>query len=354
MTEREITVWLRENSTAKLQSLWDMADKVRAEHVGDYVHLRGLVEISNHCVRRCAYCGLNSTRHGLSRYRMTADEVMDCARLAVDLGYGTVVLQSGEDYGLTAEWVRDIVRRIKDETPLAVTLSLGERSDDELLLWRSAGADRYLLRFETSDPHLYVRIHPSLRERVSDRIAMLRRLRAFGYEVGSGVMVGIPGQTIGVLARDIMLFRELDLDMIGVGPYLPHPDTPLALAADAVADQAPRTELMVYKVVALARLACPEANIPSTTALATMNRRDGRELGLQRGANVVMPNLTPTRYRALYEIYPNKVCVDENADACAGCLKARIERIGRRVGAGRGSRRSKAMRAMAGSAPGHR
>jgi biotin synthase len=339
MTEKEIAGWLREDGEAELRALWEKADGVREAHVGVHVHLRGLVEVSNHCVRRCAYCGLNSTRHGLTRYRMTAEEVMECARQAVTLGYGTVVLQSGEDYGLTTEWVRDIVRRIRDETPLAVTLSLGERGDDELMLWRSAGADRYLLRFETSDPQLYVRIHPSLRERVSDRIAMLRRLRAFGYEIGSGVMVGIPGQTFGVLARDIMLFRELDLDMIGVGPYLPHPDTPLALSADAVAEQVPRTELMVYKVVALSRLVCPDANIPSTTALATMNRRDGREQGLMRGANVVMPNLTPARYRALYEIYPDKVCVNENADACAGCIKGRIERIGRKVGTGRGSRR---------------
>lgn len=341
MTAEEIAGWLREEDAAKLETLWSRADRVRSEHVGDHVHMRGLVEVSNFCVRRCAYCGLSSDRNGLQRYRMDAGEVMACARQAVELGYGTLVMQSGEDYGLTKKWVADIVRRIKSETPLAVTLSLGERSDEELLAWKAAGADRYLLRFETSDPHLYVRIHPSLRERVSDRMAMLRRLRAFGYEIGSGVMVGIPGQTIDMLARDIAVFRELDLDMIGLGPYLPHPDTPLALSSDAEREQVPRTELMVYKSVALARLVCPEANIPSTTALATMNKANGRELGLKRGANIVMPNLTPTKYRALYEIYPNKVCIDESASAGGVCLRSRIELLGRKVGAGHGSRRRK-------------
>lgn len=339
MTLSEIAGWLREDDPTRLESLWQKADHVRREHVGDEVHLRGLVEVSNHCVRRCAYCGLTSDRKGLTRYRMTAGEILECARQAVALGYGTVVLQSGEDYGLMRKGVADIVRRIKSETPLAVTLSLGERSDDELLAWKAAGADRYLLRFETSDPHLYVKIHPSLPERVSDRISMLKRLRAFGYEIGSGVMVGIPGQTHEVLARDIMHFRELDLDMIGVGPYLAHPETPLATAADAEVDQVPRTEQMVYKTVALSRLVCPEANIPSTTALATLNRATGRELGLRRGANIVMPNLTPTRYRALYEIYPNKVCISETANACGMCLRSRIHGIGRTVGTGQGGRR---------------
>lgn len=339
MTLSQIVGWLRENDPSRLESLWKQADTARREHVGDPVHLRGLVEVSNHCVRRCTYCGLAADRKGLTRYRMSEEEILGCAREAVSLGYGTVVLQSGEDYGLTRKFVAEVVHRIKAETPLAVTLSLGERSDDDLLAWKGAGADRYLLRFETSDPHLYVRIHPSLPERVSDRIAMLQRLRAFGYEIGSGVMVGIPGQTHEILARDILLFRELDLDMIGVGPYLPHPDTPLASAPDAESDQVARTEQMVYKTVALTRLACPEANIPSTTALATLNKEAGRELGLMRGANIVMPNLTPTRYRALYEIYPNKVCITESASACGACLRSRIQGIGRTVGAGQGGRR---------------
>jgi biotin synthase len=272
---------------------------------------------------------------------MSADEVLACAHQAVTFGYGTVVLQSGEDLAADAGWMADLVRRIRAETPLAVTLSLGERSRDDLATWREAGADRYLLRFETSHRGLYDRIHPPRPDQErSDRLAILKTLRDLDYEVGSGVLIGIPGQTYEDLARDVALFPELDLDMIGCGPYLPHPDTPLGSGelapCAAEGEQVPATEGMSYKVIALARLLCPQANIPSTTALATLNRDSGRELGLARGANVVMPNLTPPEYRTLYEIYPNKACVRETADMCHGCLRQRIESMGRRVGTGRG------------------
>jgi biotin synthase len=385
MDHSSIVQWLRENNPAKLARLWREADGARQRHVGGDVHLRGLVELSNHCVRLCGYCGLRAANAGLPRYRMSEDEILACAHRAVDLGYGTVVLQSGEDPGIKADWVTGVIRRIKAETPLAVTLSLGERTDDELAAWREAGADRYLLRFETSNRTLYERIHPpradggprsvvaaavpdqpdatervppmppdatervppiqpDATERVppgcADRLAMLGTLRRLGYEVGSGVMIGIPGQSYDDLARDIALFGTLHLDMIGVGPYLVHPDTPLAdpreyppLDED---EQVPNTELMTYKVIALARLVCPRANIPATTALATLNSHSGRELGLERGANVIMPNLTPPQYRVHYEIYPDKACITETADDCGRCVRRRIESIGRTVGAGRG------------------
>jgi len=340
MNRSEILHWLRETDPRRLEALWRRADAVRRGGVGDALHLRGLVEISNHCVRECAFCGIRASHRDLARYRMTADEILACAREAVSFGYGTVVLQSGEDYGLTRDALAGIVRRIKAETPLAVTLSLGERPDEDLAAWREAGADRYLLRFETSNRALYERIHPPLPGRASDRMAILRRLRELGYEIGSGVMIGIPGQTYEDLADDLEAFRSLDLDMIGVGPYLPHPRTPLAEpAADLCAagpEQVPTSELMTYKVVALARLSCPLANIPSTTALATLNKDHGRELGLQRGANIVMPNLTPPRYRALYEIYPGKACILEVAVRCHGCLARRVLAIGRKIGDGRG------------------
>jgi biotin synthase len=216
---------------------------------------------------------------------------------------------------------------------------MGERSEADLALWREAGADRYLLRFETSDRALFASIHPGSRS----RIGILRTIQALGYEAGSGVMVGIPGQSYESLARDIELFRDLDLDMIGVGPYIPHPATPLGdgrlRPAIDPGQQVPNTEEMVYKVVALTRLVCPEANIPSTTALATINLESGRELGLQRGANVVMPNLTPPEYRRRYEIYPNKACIRETPGDCNHCLRGRIRSIGRRVGTGSGGRR---------------
>jgi biotin synthase len=371
-----------------LAELWRRADQARQEGVGRAVYLRGLIELSNHCVRLCAYCGLRAENRGLPRYRMSQEEVLGCVRRAVEFGYGTVVLQSGEDPGITADWMAELVRQIKaltpaltpcpspkgrgESVPLAVTLSLGERNEDELALWRRSGADRYLLRFETSNRGLYERIHPPRPGQTSDRIALLGTLRRLGYEVGSGVMIGIPGQTYDDLARDIELFRTLDLDMIGVGPYLAHPGTPLGAGeglgigdwglgtgrqgdketrrkGDRVlpiqnpkskiqnlVDQVPATELMTYKVIALSRLACPRANLPSTTALATLNIRRGRELGLARGANVIMPNLTPPKYRVHYEIYPNKACLLETDGQCRVCVAARVESLGRTVGSGRG------------------
>jgi len=339
IAHHELVGWLREDHPAALEQLFARADAVRRQHVGDDVHLRGLIEISSYCVRQCHYCGLRMART-MPRYRMTREEILSGARKAVELGFGTVVLQAGEDYGIEAAWLAEILRTIKNETPLAITLSLGERSTNELSLWRDAGADRYLLRFETSNPALYVAIHPQRGAAVSDRIALLRELRALGYEIGSGVMVGIPGQTYEMLARDIELFESLDLDMIGIGPFLAHPDTPLGApgVATAGADQVPSSEWMVLKAVALTRLVCPEANLPSTTALATINTVDGREHGLQSGANVFMPILTPAPYRQMYQIYPGKACIDEDALQCNHCLRDRIETLGRSVGTGPGGR----------------
>lgn len=337
----EIEYWLRQEDPSRLDLLWMRADQTRRQNVGDAVHLRGLIEISNYCSRRCRYCGLNIENRHLQRYRMTADEIFTCVEKAVEFGYGTVVLQAGEDYGIKTEWLADIVRRIKKQTSLALTLSLGERPIEDLIAWRKAGADRYLLRFETSDKALYERIHPSVANRPG-RFELLTVLAQLGFEVGSGVMVGIPGQSFRSLAEDTALFGRLDLDMIGIGPFISNPLTPLGsgelIPSIDSAEQVPNTDLMTCKAVALARLVCPQANIPSTTALATINPDSGRELGLTRGANVVMPNLTPLCYRTLYEIYPGKACLNETADGYNGCLQARIESIGRTIGFGSGGR----------------
>jgi biotin synthase len=317
-----------------------MADAARKRFAGDEVHLRGLIEISNVCIRQCAYCGLRAGNTRLERYRMTTAEIMACVCRAEHLEYGTVVLQGGEDYGMSREWVSSLIKHIKSETPLAVTLSLGERPEADLTAWREAGADRYLLRFETSDPALYGKIHPSLSSGLADRLTLLRVLKALGYEIGGGVMIGIPGQSYRSLVEDILHFRSLDLDMIGVGPFIPHPETPLGSdrGASVIArEQVPSAELMVYKVIALARLICPEANIPSTTALATVNRTRGYELGLMRGANVIMPNLTPLEYRVKYEVYPNKISSSDVASGIEG-IHHRIESVGRTIGKGPGKR----------------
>lgn len=340
MDRQEILHWLASNDPNELQVLWDWADRTRREHVGDAVHLRGLVEISNHCARGCHYCGLRAANHKVRRYRLAADDILRAADQTVQLGYGALVLQSGEDDLIEADWLAELIARIKTTAPLALTLSLGERSEADLRRFRDAGADRYLLRFETSDRSLYRAIHPDRGSVVSDRLNLLRLLREIGFETGSGVMVGIPGQTYGMLADDILLFRELDLDMIGIGPFIAHPDTPLGQMHPPPegGGQVAATIDMTCKVLALARIVRPDANIPATTAVAVMDAWQGRAMALQRGANVIMPNLTPPHFRELYSIYPGKADRVEAADQSDRQIRDQIAALGRCVGAGPGGR----------------
>ena len=340
MERNELIYWLRETGPEALLKLWRRADSIRHSCVGDEVHLRGLIEISNYCRRNCLYCGIRKDNGKITRYRMERGEIVEAARRALEFGYGTVVLQAGEDAGITCGWMADLIRSIKEETGLAVTLSLGERSRREMKAWRQAGADRYLLRFETSNRELFTRIHPARPGGYESRIELLAILRELGYETGSGIMLGIPGQSIEDIADDIELFGTLNLDMIGIGPFIPHPDTPLGKPGPSAPDQAPNTEQMTYKVIALTRITCPLSNIPSTTALATLNEEHGREYGLMRGANIVMPNVTPPLHRVNYEIYPGKACISETAEKCNRCLRHRIASIGRSIGTGRGDSRN--------------
>ncbi len=341
MNKNEILQWLKETDPAKLKELWEKADQVRKDNVGDEVHLRGLIEASNICVRQCRYCGINALQgQKIPRYRMTVDEMQECVKLAVKFGYGTIVVQAGEDYGLTKEMIEGFIRWVKDNSELAITLSLGERSEDEFVVWHKAGADRYLLRFETSDPELYKNIHPPVKGQTHvDRFEVLKQLKSIGYETGSGVMVGIPGQSYDILANDILAFKELGLHMIGVGPYIAHPDTSLGRGEDIIvlddSEQVPNIQEMTCKVLALTRILCPQTNLPSTTALSTLSD-SGREQGLNCGGNVIMPNITPLEYRKLYEIYPAKSCINEDAEHFHEQIRKRIESIGRKVGQGRG------------------
>lgn len=340
----DIQAWLMETDPVRLEALWAQADQVRRDYVGDAVHLRGLIEISNYCIHACLYCGLRSAQLGVTRYRMSAEEILLAAGDAVKLGYGTVVLQAGDDPAITTAWMADVITALKTSYPdLAVTLSLGEREPKELECWHRAGADRYLLRFETSDPFLYAYIHPSHPKHPRPhRLEQLLPLRDIGYELGSGVMVGIPGQSWSSLARDIALFKELDLDMIGLGPFIATPGTPLANKRGAISDPVPNDTLTTYKALALARLMRPDANIPATTALGTLDPQHGRLLGLQRGANVVMPNITPAHLRENYTIYPGKANVSETADYAltrkSSGLTQQLAKIGRTIGQGQGSR----------------
>jgi len=338
-SRKEILDLLRSTDSSRLDTLWKEADRVREENVGPEIHFRGLIEISNHCRRSCLYCGLRAPNMALKRYRMTADEILECASKANALGYGTVVMQAGEDEGITAEWLGNIVRQIKKETPLAVTLSLGERSPGELAYWKTAGADRYFLRFETSDALLYSRIHPDFGNVASNRIELLKRVKEIGYETGSGIMVGIPGQTYESLVDDLFLFSGMDLDMVGIGPFIPHPDTPLGKSPNAGdVTQVPNTAEMTYKVVALCRLLCPGINLPSTTAVASVDS-NGHTLCLSRGANVVMPSLTPIRYRTLYEIYPDRTVLSSEPLPAQVLVEKLGQKNRRTFGKGTGRRR---------------
>jgi len=342
MTHHEILTFLKATGPA-LDPLWAEADAVRRENVGEAVHLRGLIEISNICAAQCAYCGIRVKNPNVHRYKMTLEEILESVRLAERLGYGTVVLQSGEAPAVMPdEWVTRVVREIRKISPLAITLSLGERPENDYQAfrdWAEAGANRYLIRFETSNPDLFRKLHPG-HPGLEVRLLALKKLREAGFEIGSGVMVGVPGQTWDDLANDIELFRALDLDMIGVGPFLPHPETPLGQEFAALREnpeQVPNDELTTLKTVALTRLVCPKSNIPATTALACIDRSQGHRNGLTRGANVIMPNVTPAKYRSLYEIYPSKASTAEAAEQFDSVLKERILSIGRTIGVGPGN-----------------
>ena len=326
LTAAEIVALLHLCDPEDLAELWQSADRVRKSEAGDDIWLRGLLEFSNFCQCQCAYCGIRAGNNNIVRYRMSEEEILSAAADLARAEIGTIVLQSGEDGWWTGERVARLIERIKNEHDLAVTLSLGDRTRQELALWRQAGADRYLLRFETSNPELYARFHPD--STLAKRLDTLSNLKALGYDVGSGCLVGLPGQTEDDLAGDIILGRDLELDMFGVGPFIPHPATPLGKCTQGSTE-------MVYKMVALARLVMRKIHIPITTALATLDE-DGREKGWQRGANVVMPNATPAPYRQQYELYQNKRCIDDTLKHCRVCLGGRIARIGRQVGRGHG------------------
>lgn len=343
MHRDELLRWLNTDDPEALAELWRAADTARREHVGNAVHLRGRVKLSNHCLRTCGHCESRKDNDELSRYRMGADEVLGVAHECEQLGYGTIVLQAGEDYALTSAWMSDLIRTIKAETSLAITLSLGQRRPHELREWRLAGADRYFLRFDTTHPELIEHIHPPLQGDGRSRLETLRQLRGLSYEVGSGVMIGIPGQSYELLADDILMCRELDLDVISVSLYYEERQegdfTRFMRAHEAWAlpdGQVHADETTTYKVLALLRLICPTVNIPCATALAAFNPAHGREFGLLRGANLVLPDLTPKRYRSSSVLFPNSTCTLDEAQQCEGCVKGRILRIGRAVGVGRG------------------
>ena len=310
--------------------LFSLADKTREEYVGDEVHLRGLIEFSNICKRQCKYCGLRCEDKFIDRYRISKENIISYAEHAVNMGYKTIVLQSGEDEYYNTDLMCEIIAGIK-KLGVALTLSIGEKTYEEYKAFKEAGADRYLIRIETTDKTLYNQMHPNMN--FDNRVRCLEDLGRLGYEVGSGCLVGLPNQTIESLADDILFFKEINADMVGIGPFIPHPHTPLK-------DSATGSFTLALKVMALTRILLKDINIPATTAMETLNP-NGRIIALQSGANVVMPNVTTTEYRAKYEIYPNKICINENPDKCKGCISAKIQSIGRTVSTSFGFRAGK-------------
>lgn len=312
---------------ADCEKIYAFADRVRQQHMGEGILLRGIVEFSNVCDNPCHYCGLNKNNLKLQRYSLSQGEIIEAVGRIVSHNIKTVVLQSGETSGLDPQWFAGVIRDIKKRFDISVTLSVGEKGRETYRLWKDAGADRYLLKIETTDKELYGRMHPGMS--FDNRVRCLRDLEDLGYQTGSGNIIGLPGQTALSIARDILFFKEHDFDMIGIGPFIPHPGTELGAHGRGPVE-------LVLKAVALTRIVTKNAHLPATTALGSLGK-DHRVDGLKAGANVLMPNFTPSPYRKLYEIYPDKRCVDEPVGACAFCVEGMARSIGRCVDYGKGN-----------------
>ena len=322
-------VTLIENRTPEVaEDLFCRARKIRQCHYGTDVFIRGLIEFTNYCKNDCLYCGIRCSNRKAQRYRLTEEEILDCCREGYDLDYRTFVLQGGEDPKFTPERIESIVRAIKGEFPdCAITLSVGEHSRETYARWRAAGADRYLLRHETADADHYASLHPK-NLTLENRMRCLQDLKDLGYQVGCGFMVGSPGQTAEYLAKDLLFLHDFRPEMVGIGPFIPHCDTPLG------GESAGSLELTVF-LLGIIRLMLPDVLLPATTALATIHP-EGREMGIRAGANVCMPNLSPRAVREKYMLYNNKISTGEEAAQSRDALAKRIENIGYRIVTSRG------------------
>ena len=321
--------WLDERDPVKLEELFRAARAAKLQYVGPKVYFRGIIEFSNRCVKDCYYCGIRKSNKNLHRFEMNEAEILECAKTALEMNYGSIVLQAGERQDESyVRFIEDILKKIKAATSgkLGITLSLGEQDVSTYERWFNAGAHRYLLRIETSDPELYKRLHPEDHS-FETRRECLRILRKIGYQVGTGVMIGLPFQTHKNLVDDILFFRDEDIAMIGMGPYVPHGDAPIVAPQrpglwEGAYDPAENFRLGLV-MIALTRLVLKDVNIAAATALQTLDP-EGREKGVLAGANIIMPNITPTDYRKFYQLYDNKPCLDENARKCRSCLETRV------------------------------
>ncbi|MDE5558257.1 MAG: [FeFe] hydrogenase H-cluster radical SAM maturase HydE [Ruminococcus sp.] len=303
--------------------LYRAADEKRRNIYGDEVYIRGLIEFTNYCHNNCYYCGIRRDNKKVERYRLTQEEILSCCEEGHRLGFRTFVLQGGKDFYYTDTLLCDIISEIRERfSDCAITLSVGEKSKESYRNFFNAGATRYLLRHETTNAEHYQRLHPYSMS-LDNRKRCLYNLKEIGYQVGSGFMVGSPYQRTEFLIEDLRFLQELEPDMIGIGPYITHTDTPFASFENG-------SMLLTLRLISVLRLMFPYALIPSTTALGTIHPQ-GRELGLKAGANVIMPNLTPVDVRNLYSLYENKICTGEEAAQCRGCLEQRVKSAGYRI-----------------------
>lgn len=308
---------------SKDQSLFETANKIREKTKGNGIHLRALIEFTNFCRCNCYYCGLRYDNHKIKRYRLTEDQILLSVDNAMKADYKTIVLQGGEDMFWSKDKFCNLIKKIK-EYDVALTLSIGERPKDEYKAFKDAGADRFLLRIETTDKTLYRKLHPNMS--FENRLRCLKDLKELGFETGTGCLVGLPNQTISSLADDILFFKELNADMVGIGPFIPHPNTPLSNGQKDNFD-------LSLRVMAITRLLLPDINIPATTAMETL-RENGQIIALQSGANVIMPNFTTSEYKKEYEIYPNK----KSSNNCINDISEQIKKIGRKISTSKGFR----------------
>ena len=328
LTDEEFEALLSDERPEIREALAAEARVVREAIYGKDVYLRGLVEFSNICKNNCKYCGIRRDNKNAERYRLTEEQILECADMGYDLGFRTIVLQGGEDPYFTDERLVPIIKEIKKRHPdTAVTLSIGEREKESYQRLFDAGADRFLLRHETADKEHYEYLHPAEMS-FEHRMKCLRELKEIGYQVGAGMMIGSPGQTLKHLIEDLRFLQELKPEMVGIGPFIPHHDTEYADC------QAGSVE-MTLKLLSIIRLMLPDVLLPATTALGTVDPM-GREKGILAGANVVMPNLSPSNVRGKYLLYDNKICTGDEAAECIRCMTARVAKVGYQVVENRG------------------
>ncbi len=334
--EKEDIIQLLATTGDDKHALFARADEVKRDTVGNIVYFRGLIELSNVCAKNCFYCGIRNDNHSFKRYNLDDAEVVEAARFAHKNNFASLVLQSGELSGKAfTHRITRLLEKIHQATnsDLRITLSMGEQERETYKDWYNAGAHRYLLRIESSNPELYKKLHPNDElHRFDKRLESLQLLKELNYQVGSGIMIGLPFQTMEDLANDLVFLREFSIDMVGMGPYIEHANTPLFFHRDSLMPLEDRFQLAL-KMIAILRIMMPKINIAAATALQAIDKL-GREKALKIGANVIMPNITPGQFRDDYKLYENKPCTDDSAEDCKNCMEVRVALAGNTIGYG--------------------